>query len=203
MRIHQAWQGVHVALLQRLHDAQVLALGVAAPALLHVDPAHEMDAGIDAFQGAHEFLVARQAGQLQVEGFIQFQQARGVAVFRHVPGPLDELAQPGQFLVAGTFAGGAHDARLQHRAVFVKAVDLLGVQQPGDEAPVDRSGQKALHHQLVEHLAQRRAADIQAPRQLDFVDAFARLEIKAHGHRLDRAIQLGLAGGRAGGGSDG
>ncbi|KAG1534063.1 hypothetical protein G6F50_015667 [Rhizopus delemar] len=139
MRVHQARQGVHVALLQRLHDAQVLALGMAAPALLHVDPAHEMDAGIDAFQRAHEFFVARQAGQLQVEGFIQLQQARRVAVVRHVPGTLDELPQPGQFFVAGALAGGAHDAGLQYRAVFVQAVDLLGVQQAGDEAPVDRA----------------------------------------------------------------
>ncbi|MNT85792.1 hypothetical protein D3C72_2260030 [compost metagenome] len=82
-------------------------------------------------------------------------------------------------------------------------MDLLGVQQAGDEAPVDRAGQKSFHHQLVKHLAQRRAADIQAPRQLDLVDAFARLEFKAHRHGLDRAVQLGLAGGRAGGGSDG
>ncbi|CUJ89574.1 Uncharacterised protein [Achromobacter sp. 2789STDY5608615] len=174
---------------------------MAAAALLHVDPAHEMDAGVDAFQRPHEFLVARIARQRQVECLVQLQQAGRVAVLGHVARAFDKRAQRRQLLVGGALAGGAHDAGLEHRAVFIEAVDLLGVQQPRNEAAVHRTGQEALHHQLVEHLAQRRAAHVQAPGQLDFVDAFARLELETHRHRLDGVVQLGLAGHGAGCGS--
>ncbi|MNQ87316.1 hypothetical protein D3C85_1025340 [compost metagenome] len=175
---------------------------MAAAPLLHVDPAHEVDARVDAFQRAHEFVVARIAGKGQVEGLVELQQARGVAVFRLVAGALHECPQAGKLFVGCALARGTHDAGFQHRAVLVQAVDLLGVQQAGDEAPIYRAGQKALDHELIEHFAQRCAADIQPARQLDLVDAFARLELEAHGHGLDGAVQLGLPGRRAGNGSD-
>ncbi|MNT83004.1 hypothetical protein D3C72_2228140 [compost metagenome] len=81
-------------------------------------------------------------------------------------------------------------------------MDLLGVQQAGDKATVHGPGQKAFDHELVQHFAQRRAADVQPARKLDLVDAFARLELKAHCHRLDGAIQLRLARRGTGTGSD-
>ena len=142
VRPHHSGQGLDVAAFQRLHDAHVLGLRVRAAPLLHVDPAYEMDAGIHAFQRAHEFLVTRVTRQHQVEGLVQLQQARGLAVFRHVARTLDEGPQFGQLRIAGAFAGRAHDAGLQHGAVLIQRMDLLGVQQPGDETPVDRRVRK-------------------------------------------------------------
>ena len=69
---HALLRGLPASASQRRQNLPMLLLCGGA-AVVHVNPAHEADAGVDVFQGAQDFLVACKFGDLFVEVLVNLQ----------------------------------------------------------------------------------------------------------------------------------
>src|SRR3546814_564099 len=157
-----------IAGANRSDESSVLALRMIAAAL-HVDPAEEMDAGVDVAEHPQEFRITGNLGHALMKAFIQLQEMLDRRALLRLDAVIEIDVHGSEPFIGRPLAGELHNGDLEPEPSLVKIENLLHLQRPRKKAATGNQREQAFRDKPVHRLTQRGATDFPFASKLPLV----------------------------------